>query len=80
MRRSPLRHDLAELAWAVLLIDVIVLLTGVLMAAYVGRPAFLLATGFAVLVTLTMAVIAIGNLAVIGVLRLRDHRRRAEEI
>ena len=47
MRRSPLLHDVTELAWVVLLIDVIVLLTGLLIATYVGRPALLLAGAFA---------------------------------
>lgn len=78
--RRPLREDVKELAWALLLIDVIVLLTGALLAAYVGRPALLLATALALLVTVTVAVIAGANLLVIGALRLRDRRGRAEGI
>lgn len=76
MRRSPLLHDLLELAWVVLFLDGITLLTGVLVAGYVGRMALLLAAAFAVLVTLTMAVAAAANLLVIWALRLRDGRRR----
>lgn len=77
MRTSPLAHDLAELAWVVLLMDVIVLLAGSLAAVYVGRPALLLAGAFAALVTLTMAALAIANLLLIGALRLRDGRAKA---
>lgn len=80
MRRSPLREDLKELAWALLLIDVIVLLTGTLLAAYVGRPALLLATALALVVTATVMAIAGANLLVIAALRLRDRRGRAEGI
>jgi hypothetical protein len=77
-RRSPLLHDVTELAWAVLLIDVIVLLTGALVAAYAGRPAMLLAAAFALVVTVTMAALAAVNLLLIAVLRPRDCRGRAE--
>ncbi len=78
MRPSPLKQDLKELAWAVLLLDAITLLTGALVAPYVGRPAVLLAAAFAVLITATLALIAAANLLVIGILRLRRrHGRRA---
>lgn len=77
MRTSPLAHDLTELAWVVLLIDVIVLLTGLLIATYVGRMALLLAGVFAVLITLAMAMLAFANLLLIGALRLRDRRANA---
>jgi hypothetical protein len=46
----------------------------------VGRPAVLMATALAGFTTAVLAMIAAGNLALIGVLRLRDHRRRAGEI
>ncbi|WP_420125572.1 hypothetical protein [Longimicrobium sp.] len=78
MRSSPLIHDLLELAWVVLFLNLITLLTGVLVSGYVGRPALLLAVAFAALITLTMATAAAANLLMIGVLRLRDRRRRAE--
>jgi hypothetical protein len=64
-----------ELAWAVLLMDVIILLTGVITAQYVGRPALRLAAAFAILVSLTMTVLAAANLLLIGAARLG--RRRA---
>jgi hypothetical protein len=80
MRRSPLVQDLMELAWVVLFLDIITLLTGTLVSGYVGRPALLLAVAFAALVTLTMAAAAGANLLVIGALRLRDRRYRAEAI
>lgn len=80
MRRSPLMQDLLELAWVVLFLDVITLLTGALAAGYVGRLAWLLAVAFAVLITLTMAVLVAANLLLIAGLRLRARRRRAESI
>jgi hypothetical protein len=80
MRRSPLMHDLLELAWVVLFLAGITLLTGALVARYTGALAVRLSVGFAVLITLTMALLAGANLLVIGVLRLRDRRRRAEAI
>lgn len=80
MRRSPLILDLLELAWVVLFLDVITLLTGVLVAGYVGRPALLLAAAFTALITLTMGVAAGANLLVIGALRLRGRRRRVQAI
>jgi hypothetical protein len=78
MRRSPLIHDLLELAWVVLFVDLITLLTGALISAYMGRTALLLAVAFAALVTLTMATTAAANLLVIAALGVRDRRRRAQ--
>lgn len=78
MRRSPLIHDLLELAWVVLFLVLITLLTGVLISGYVGRLALLLAVAFAALIVLTMAGVTVANLLVIGVLRLRDRGRRAK--
>lgn len=77
MRTSRLAHDLTELAWVVLLIDVIVLLTGSLIATYIGRMALVLSGAFAALITLTMATLALANLLLIGALRLRDRRAKA---
>lgn len=73
-------HDLLELAWGVLFLDLISLLSGALVARYVGREALLLAAAFAALVTATMTAAASANLLVIGALRLRDRGRRARAI
>ncbi|HEX8395244.1 MAG TPA: hypothetical protein VF665_23045 [Longimicrobium sp.] len=76
MRRSALREDLKELAWAVLLVDLVVGLTAVLMASYLGpQTALLIGGGFAALITLTIGTIAAGNLLVIALVRAVRRRQ-----
>jgi hypothetical protein len=70
-RRSPLLQDLKELAWAVLLLDMILLGVGALLATYLGRLGMLLGIAFAAVTTAAMALAAAGNLLVIAVFKRR---------
>jgi uncharacterized membrane protein YhiD involved in acid resistance len=76
MRRSALRQDLKELAWAVLLVDVVIGLAAALLASYMGpRTALLIGAGFAAFVTVTVATVAVGNLLVIAMVNAVRQRQ-----
>lgn len=71
------RRDLAQIAWAVLLLDLVAIGLGLLAAPYIGTGALWIGVTLAVWVTVAFALIVGLNLAVVWIASLW-RRRRAE--
>lgn len=74
--RTATRRDLGQLAWAVLLIDLIALGLGALAARSVGGGAYWIGVGLAAFVTVAFLLVVALNLGAVGLARLWTRRHR----
>jgi hypothetical protein len=70
------RRDLAQLAWAVLVIDTIAFGLGALAARYVGGGAYWIGVALAAFVTIAFGLVVAMNLAAVWLARVWIRRNR----